>query len=51
MIMNMVGLKVFELIGGPNNQQEGLDEAEDVRLDNMLERIHCSAAEMAVVPH
>ena len=49
--MNMVGLKVFELIGDPNNQQEGLDEVEDARLDNMLERIHRSAAEMAVVPH
>ena len=49
--MNMVGLKVFELIGDPNNQQEGLDEVEDARLDNMLERIRRLAAEMAVVPH
>ena len=48
--MNLVGVKVFELIGDPNRQGFGLTEAEDARLDNMLERIRRSAAEMAVVP-
>lgn len=45
-----MGLKVFKLIGDPNNQKWGLEEAEDARLDNMLERVRRAAAEMAVVP-
>lgn len=49
--MNFVGVNIFDLIGDPNRQEFGLIEAEDARLDNMLERIRHAAAEMAVVPH
>ena len=49
--MNFVGVDIFDLVRDPNRQEFGLTEAEDARLDNMLKRIRCAAAEMAVVPH
>ena len=41
--MNLVGVKVFEVIGDRNRQRDGVIEAEGVRLDNMLERVSHAA--------
>ena len=42
--MNLVGTKVFGIIGDRNRQLDGVIETEDARLDNMLERIRRAAA-------
>ena len=42
--MNLVGTKVFGIIGDHNNQLDGIIETEDARLDNMFERIRRGAA-------
>ena len=41
--MNLVGTKVFGIIGDCNRQLDGVIETEDERLDNMLERIRRAA--------
>ena len=42
--MNLVGTKVFDIIGDRNHQLDGVLETEDVRLDNMFKRIRRAAA-------
>jgi hypothetical protein len=43
--MNLVGVHMFNLVGDPHQQRDGVLESEDVRLDNMLGRIRHAAAE------
>lgn len=41
--MNLVGARVFEVIGDHNHQQDGVIKAEDAQLDNMIERVRQAA--------